>query len=159
MSDMAIAAGDVQLAQGVEATEPKPAKSAVILGLSRETRVVSLILAVCAMSLADLVMTLTHLTTIGMLEANPIARWIMQMQSPSLLVLWKVGTLGVAVAILLRARRLTCGEIAAWICAAVLLWLMVRWSVYLDHIDLLASADLRMVAEDSLTTFVAVDPR
>jgi hypothetical protein len=36
---------------------------------------------------------------------------------------------------------------------------MVRWSVYLDHIDLLASADLRMVAEDSLTTFVAVDPR
>jgi hypothetical protein len=111
------------------------------------------------MSLADLVMTLTHLTTIGMLEANPIARWIMQMQSPSLLVLWKVGTLGVAVAILLRARRLTCGEIAAWICAAVLLWLMVRWSVYLDHIDLLASADLRMVAEDSLTTFVAVDPR
>jgi len=144
-------------AEVIEPAGPGPA--AMFLGLSRETRVLSLILAIAVMSLADLGMTLTHLTTIGMLEANPIARWIMQMQSPALLILWKLGTLGIASAILLKARRLTCGEVAAWICAAVLLWLMVRWSVYLDHIALIGSADLHMIAEGRLHTFVAVHPR
>lgn len=134
------------------------AKDAAFLGLSRQTRVLSLLLAVVVMSLADLGMTLTHLTTIGMLEANPIARWIMQLQSPTLLVLWKLATLGVAGAILLKARRLACGEIAAWICTAILLWLMIRWSVYLDHIALLGSADLHAIAEGRLHTFVAVRP-
>ena len=145
--------------EAISSTGPRRVASAMFLGLSRETRVLSLLLAIAVMSLADLGMTLTHLTTIGMLEANPIARWIMEMQSPTLLVLWKLGTLGIASAILLKARRLTCGEVAAWICAAVLLWLMVRWSIYLDHIALLGSADLHAIADGRLHTFVAVHPR
>ena len=42
----------------------------------RSRRVILLIVGIAVLSLADLIVTLWHLTSVGMAEANPIAAWI-----------------------------------------------------------------------------------
>jgi hypothetical protein len=101
----------------------------------RGRRVAMLLVAILLMSLGDLYMTLTHLTQAGMLEANPLARSIMAYNSPALLALWKLTSVGLAVAILFWARHRGRTEIATWFCFLVLTWLTCRWMVYSDQIS------------------------
>jgi uncharacterized membrane protein YhfC len=96
----------------------------------RPCRVIALLTAVVLFSLADLYMTLTHLLHFGMLEANPVARKIMQLGSPATLILWKLVTVGIAVGILFWARRRWTAEWAAAFCCFVMIWLTGRWAVY-----------------------------
>lgn len=91
------------------------------------------------MSLADLAMTLTHASTIGFAEANPIARALMDTGSATPVTLWKLGSLVVAFGILFYLRRTRIAELAAWLVVAILGWLMLRWSVYNDHVQLLSA--------------------
>ena len=71
----------------------------------RPVRVTLLLCGVVLLSLADLYMTLVHLMSFGMIEANPLARGIMAYGSPAALVVWKLVTVLTAVGILFYARR------------------------------------------------------
>jgi len=105
---------------------------------SRGRRVAMLLGAILLLSAGDLYMTLTHLTQAGMLEANPVARLVMAYNSPMLLGLWKMCSVGLAIAILFWARHRGRTEIATWFCFLVLTWLTCRWIVYSDQIGTLA---------------------
>lgn len=100
------------------------------LNKSRPTRVVGLIFAIVCLSLADLYITLLYLHSGGMGEANPVARWLMQLNRPGLLIAWKLGTVVVASGILLYYRRQRLGELGAWACCLILVWLTLRWETY-----------------------------
>lgn len=102
-------------------------------------RVACLVLACLAMSLADLIMTLTHASTIGFAEANPIARAIMDSGTSVPITIWKLATVAIAAGILLGLRKTRTGELGAWLAVVILSWLMVRWSVYNDHIQALTA--------------------
>lgn len=91
---------------------------------------VLLLSAVLLMSLGDLYMTLTYLLNVGMLEDNPLARAVMLVNRPMLLIGWKLGSLVLGLGILFWARRSRNGEWGAWICFAALGWLMIHWSLY-----------------------------
>lgn len=96
----------------------------------RALRVWMLMLAIVLMSVADLYMTLTHLNSVGMGEANPIARWVIGYGSPWLLGIWKFGCIGLACLIFAIARHRWSGEVACWACFAVLTGLTLHWMAY-----------------------------
>lgn len=107
------------------------------------------------MSLADLAMTLTYMSSVGMLESNPIARAMMQWGGPALLVAWKLLTVGVACTILIAASRRVVGELGAVVGCALLTWLMCHWVAYIDHAHTLTPA-LAALSEGSLHDWVQV---
>jgi hypothetical protein len=96
----------------------------------RPARVIILLVAVIALSLGDLYMTLFHLQSVGMVEANPLAREVIDLKSPPMLAAWKLATVAVTVSLLLLVRRTRSGEVGAWLCVAVLTWLTLRWIDY-----------------------------
>jgi hypothetical protein len=96
----------------------------------RPVRVMLLLCGVVLLSLADLYMTLVHLMSFGMIEANPLARGIMAYGSPAALIVWKLVTVMTAVGILFYARRRRAAELGAIFCCGVLLWLTGRWVSY-----------------------------
>jgi hypothetical protein len=92
------------------------------------------------MSIVDLDMTLVYARNTGMVENNPIARQIMSTGSAGLLVVWKFITVSIAVGLLHRVRRHVSGELGAWLCMAVLLWLTQHWVKYTEEIAVLQCA-------------------
>jgi Domain of unknown function (DUF5658) len=100
----------------------------------RTVRVVMLLVAVVLLSLGDLYMTLVHLRGVGMVEANPIAREVIDLNSPPALAAWKLATVVLAVGLLFVVRRTRSGEIGAWLAVAVLTWLTVRWTTYSEEL-------------------------
>lgn len=123
----------------------------------RAWRVGALILGIVALSIGDLVMTLTYLTHGGMLEANPIARSVMAFQSPALLAGWKLGSLALAAAIFFTARKTRTGEAGAWFCLCVLGWLTIRWTVYNDHMSQFGWSSIAHLASNE-EQWVAMQP-
>lgn len=93
----------------------------------RACRVWMLLAGVALISVADLIMTLTYATSVGMMEMNPIAHAIMSTGSVWLVVLWKFATAGLGIAILSRFRRHRAAEIASWLCFAGMIMLLVHW--------------------------------
>lgn len=124
---------------------------------SRSTRVASLVAAVMLMSLADLYMTLTFVTSVGMHESNPLARAMMSYGSPAVLVVWKLASVILGAGILLWARRKPAAEIGAWVCFLVLTWLMIRWMFYSDYMAAAVHA-LEVTRDDPASNFVAMVP-
>ncbi|MEO1008797.1 MAG: DUF5658 family protein [Planctomycetota bacterium] len=104
---------------------------------SRSRRVAVLLLAIVAMSIADLVMTIEHMVGPGMYESNPLARMILEFGTPTTLAMFKAMTTLIGLWLLWKTRRSKAGEIGAIICLVVLTWLMVRWKVYSDQMTLL----------------------
>lgn len=99
-------------------------------------RVLLLLAGIVILSLADLVITLEHLQTIGMVEANPIAAWVIRStHSAWILGVYKVITVGICVALLYRARRYRVGELAAWCAVAILAGLSVMWHSYSEQLE------------------------
>jgi hypothetical protein len=106
------------------------------------------------LSTADLSMTLTYLRSVGMGEANPLARYVMSFNSPALLALWKFASVGVACLIFHIARHKRCGELACWACLAVLSALTLHWIDYSSQVQLL-TAQLHVAQQgDPLGTWV-----
>lgn len=101
-------------------------------GRMRALRVGLLILAVLLMSIMDLSLTLTYLRGPGMGEGNPIARWVMSANCGWALTAFKMGLVGITCIILWVARRRASGEVAAWACALILVWLTFQWKAYSD---------------------------
>jgi len=93
-----------------------------------------LLAGVVVLSLADLVITLTHLKTTGMMEANPIAAFLIQStQSGVALTCFKLLTVGICVALLFVLRHRFEGELAAWCAVAILAGMSLQWHVYSSH--------------------------
>lgn len=101
--------------------------------IGRPTRVVVLVVAVALMGLGDLCMTMMHLSTIGMNEANPIARYVMQYNLPWVLVAWKCACIALSSLIFFRFRTRVSVELGVWFCCLVMAWLSVRWIRYSDE--------------------------
>ena len=99
----------------------------------RPFRVVLLISAIIAMSVIDLILTLTFVTQIGMVEVNPVARELMSYGSPFVITIWKLITVAIFGGILFLIRHKRSAEIGAWIGCALLGSLMVHWGNYVAH--------------------------
>ena len=97
---------------------------------ARAWRVLTLLVAVAAMSLGDLIMTLTYAQSIGMVELNPLARFLMQSSSPLYIILYKLGSVMIACLILFVARKTRVAELGTWLAFFGLLWLTMRWVQY-----------------------------
>lgn len=116
--------------------------------LRRPIRVLCLIFVIFSLSLADLYCTLIYLHSGGMGEENPLARWLMSTGSPVPLILWKLGTVGLACSILLFLRHKRLGELGALLCCMILVWLTFRWEEY-SHEASNLTAVIHTVADTS----------
>lgn len=106
------------------------------LARDRPRRVLVLLAGIVVLSIADLAVTLTHLMTIGMAEANPIARFLMQAwPSPWALGAFKIATLSMCVGLLYWMRRRKVGEAGAWVATFVLVGMCIQWHEYALVID------------------------
>jgi hypothetical protein len=120
----------------------------------RARRVTVLLAATALMCLGDLALTLTYITSMGMVETNPIARAVMASNSPGFVVLWKLATMVLGLGILFWARRTKGAEIAAWLCYVVMCCLCVHWSGFakavsddpLDYSIMASAEDPRWVS-------------
>jgi hypothetical protein len=102
----------------------------------RSRRVVLLIVGIVLLSLGDLLITVTYLRSTGMLEANPIAGYIIRLTgSVSALTVYKALTVGICVGLLYRLRRLVEGEVAAWCAVSILAFMSLQWYHYAHHFD------------------------
>lgn len=97
---------------------------------SRQGRVTGLLIAIVVMAYADLDMTLSYATSVGFGEGNPVARAVMGIQSPGVVIMYKALCTLIGISILYRWRRSLASEIAAWLMIIVMGWLMCRWSLY-----------------------------
>lgn len=105
----------------------------------RAWRVLTLTLGIIMMSAVDLYITLLYVRTVGMGEANPLARWVMMHFSSDVLIWWKLFTVSLASVIFITARRARVAEFGAWISCFVLVWLTMRWMSYSDEVAHLTS--------------------
>ena len=100
-------------------------------------RVTVLLAAIVLLSIADLTITLAYLRGAGMIEANPVAAFLIRWtQSSWALVFFKLSTVGICVSLLYRLRRSVEGELAAWCGLAILIFMSVQWRQYADNVDL-----------------------
>ena len=103
---------------------------------SRPRRVTLLVAGIIVLSLADLIVTLAFLRANWMMEANPIAAYLIRTtQSPWALAAFKGLSVSVCVALLYRLRRHASGEIAAWCAVGILAIMSVMWHSYSTHFD------------------------
>lgn len=124
-----------------------PADPSGSMDCGRSRRVTLLVAGIIILSLADLAITLAYLRANWMMEANPLAAYIIRStNSPWALAAFKCCTVAICAALLFHLRRFRSGEIAAWCGIGVLAIMAIMWSAYADHLDdhqemLLAHAD------------------
>lgn len=82
------------------------------------------------MSAADLLCTLIYMTSVGMIEVNPLARLMISLGDGRQLIIFKLFTTALCCGALYLARRHPLSERVAWICAGGLLALMLHWTAY-----------------------------
>ena len=100
-------------------------------GFCRTRRVIVLLAGIVVLSLADLVITMVHLRSTGMAEANPIARFVIgASQSPLSLICFKALSVMICVVLLYKVRKTLQGEIAAWCALLILAGLSLMWFHY-----------------------------
>jgi|GEM_PF-2674585 len=121
----------------------------------RDVRVVLLVTLVLLMCSVDLAVTLNYLTTAGFNEANPLARWIMEFNCAWVLAAWKLLLMAITGGLLIFTRKHLSGEIGAWLCLVVMIWLMVRWHAYSDSAH--RTAEFRYGTEHANAEFVRFD--
>jgi hypothetical protein len=109
-------------------------------GLERPRRVVYLVIAVVLMSLADLAITLTWVTDVGLAESNPLARWVIAQGSPALLSVWKLITIVPAVLVFLALRHKPIAEAGAFVACVLLGIVTLHWYAYHDTVNDLSTA-------------------
>jgi len=114
--------------------------------IHRPFRVLSLTGAIAVMSGVDLYLTILYVTHTGMNEMNPLARAMMEYQSPVILAIWKTGTVAISVGILLLIRKQRSAELGAWIGCLVMGWLMIRW---VGYIEISQGRDMEMVSSQN----------
>ncbi len=96
----------------------------------RPRRVLCLAALIVAMGATDLLCTLAYLRGAGMIELNPLARYLIQVGGAGSLACFKGLTLMVSAGLLCRIRQRRQAEFAAWVCAAIMVALTIRWAHY-----------------------------
>ncbi len=102
--------------------------------LIRKRRVCLLVVAMVLMGMTDLLCTLAYMRTSGMVEMNPLARWVATEGGVAGLVSFKLFTLFISGGILLALRTKRVAETCAWVGAACMLALTAHWVHYNAHI-------------------------
>jgi Domain of unknown function (DUF5658) len=116
----------------VNITNPALAAPARIF-MNRSSRVIVLIAMIAAMSVVDLYLTILYITHTGMNEVNPLARAMMEYQSPAILGVWKLATVALGGGILAFIRHKRSAELGAWAGCMILVMLMVHWVAYIEE--------------------------
>lgn len=96
----------------------------------RTFRVVALAAGLVIFGLGDLYSTILHSVHVGIHEVNPIGAYLISEQSLWGLILFKLGTLGISVGLLLKVRHHRSAEIACWALLGVMIALTVYWYAY-----------------------------
>lgn len=119
---------------------------------NRSERVTWLLFGIVMLSLADLVLTLSYLTTVGMSEGNPIAVWLLQAtNSVWALAIYKAVTVTICVTLLYKTRFQRQSELAAWCAMMILVALSIWWNQYSRYQpNLPMGADHIMLIGDTL---------
>jgi uncharacterized protein DUF5658 len=99
----------------------------------RSSRVIVLVTLIAVMSMVDLYLTILYVTHTGMNEVNPLARAMMEYQSPAVLGIWKIATVVLGVGILTFIRNKRSAEFGAWIGFLILGMLMSHWVSYINE--------------------------
>src|SRR5262249_40311360 len=103
---------------------------------NRSRRVIVLIAGIIILSIGDLIVTLAFLQANWMIEANPIAAYLIRStQSPWALAAFKMSTVAICVLVLYRLRHRAAGEVAAWVSVAILAIMSLMWRSYSTHFD------------------------
>lgn len=89
-----------------------------------------LIVGALAMGGADLLCTLAYVTSIGMVELNPIARHMVEIGGAGQLIMYKLFTMSLSSGCIYLIRRNPKAEWCAWFSFAVMLWLTLHWVQY-----------------------------
>lgn len=114
----------LQPAQSIAPTAPE------FLRVSRPRRVLALSSLVVAIGLTDLCCTLAYLRGPGMVELNPLARFLIEHGGAVSLGSFKILSLLICVGLLVRLRAKRQAECAAWVCVAVMVALTIHWAKY-----------------------------
>ncbi|MHC4975194.1 MAG: DUF5658 family protein [Planctomycetota bacterium] len=122
----------------IEARALSPFGGLVSLLSERPARVTLLLAAICALGVYDLMHTLMYMKTIGMVELNPLARYMVETGGEQQLVLFKLFSLALSCGILYFLRRTRPAEICACAGFVVMVVLTVYWFVYNGHVVQLA---------------------
>jgi hypothetical protein len=102
----------------------------------RSRRVVLLVAGIIILSLADLVVTIAFLRANSMMEANPIAAYLIRVtQSAWVLAAYKTLTVLICVALIYKVRKHLAGEVAAWCAVGILAVMSVMWAQYSRQLD------------------------
>lgn len=88
------------------------------------------LLAAVAMGIADLLCTLAYMTSVGMVELNPIAREMIRIGGAEQLIMFKLFTMALSSGIIFLIRRHPRAELCAWASFAIMLALMFHWVQY-----------------------------
>lgn len=119
----------------INSCEDRLGAAAVACG-SRPRRVIVLVLGIIVLSLADLIVTLAFLQANWMIEANPIAAYLIRStQSAWVLAAFKCCTVGICASLLFRVRHHLAGELAAWFAVVILAGMSVMWYSYSTHFE------------------------
>lgn len=116
--------------------QPNMLKAAIAKLAERSSRVALALGIIAIASAADLVLTLSEMSSRGMFESNPLVRMLAASASPLLsIVVLKVSSVVVATVIFWRLRLNGRAEIGLWVSTMVLIGLMVRWAMYLHAVS------------------------
>lgn len=111
----------------------------------RERRVKLVLVIILILSTSDLALTLSHLATTGLLESNWLVRALVdQFGSGLSIVIFKSALTAAAMVVLFAFRRRWTSELAAWLGAAILVYVTIQWILY---IGILADADLATLSQ------------
>ena len=132
--------------QSSTATGHSMLKTVTIPFTNRSFRVIVLIALIAAMSMVDLYLTILYITHTGMNELNPLARGMMEYQSPAILGLWKVATVVLGVGILAWIRTKRSAELGAWTGCLILGFLMTHWVAYIHEDARLSNGPIQIEA-------------
>ena len=130
--------------------------------IHRAERVTWLLAGVIALSMADLFLTISYLTTVGMSEGNPIALWLLhKTNSIWPLVLYKLATVAVCVSLLYVNRAKRQSELASWCALIILVALSVWWNQYSRYQPLLPIGEdhIVMIGDDFVQPFKGTEKK
>jgi hypothetical protein len=120
----------------------------------RGIRVTLLLGAVLLVSVVDLLLTIKLVTSVGMIEVNPIARWVMRTGDATLLTIFKITLTAICLGAIFWCRRSKLGEIAAWVCFGVMLALSLQWAFFLTKVQNEYTADWNYLQQSGHPAFV-----
>lgn len=120
---------------GLSMRLPRPRRELIprrrdLSDLARARRIGLLIVAIVLMGAADLMCTLIYMYGIGMVEVNPIARRMVEINGATQLVMFKLLTMLLAGSALYLGRFHRRTEACGWGCTVLMLALTLHWVRY-----------------------------